>query len=140
MTHIRSIRRMAFFIACMGGIFLACKARSHDVYKDFWSGGAPGLGRWCCSGNLEGTAGDCAPAEYTMNPDGSAWMVSKQHPGKHILVPRERLLWMAVPDPRAAAYEAHLCIRPRSWGDVVTEADPNPEFTIICAAIAPGGV
>lgn len=123
----------------------ASRALGHDVYRDFYDSGQPGIGRWCCSGNLEGTAGDCAPAEYAMNPDGSAWMVSKQHPGKHVLVPRNRILWMSIPNSnkdlerRAAAFEAHVCLRPRMPGQETID-DPNPEFSIICAAISPGGV
>jgi hypothetical protein len=145
MTHALALRRFAVFAIVAGGIFLAGKARGHDVYREFYDSGVVGVGRWCCSGNLEGTAGDCAPAEYTMNPDGSAWMRSRQFPTKHILVPRNRILWMSIPNSnkelerRAAAFEAHLCIRPRQPGQE-TPDDPNPEFSIICAAVSPGGV
>jgi hypothetical protein len=129
------------WLALLTGVTFA-----HDVYRDFYDSGEVGVGRWCCSGNLDGTAGDCSPASYTMNRDGSAFFTPKQHPGKHILVPRQRILWMAVPhrDPRvaqeAAKFEAHWCGRKRYSSEPVTENDPDPEYTTICAAIAPGGV
>lgn len=146
MTHAIAIRRMLFFVTCMGGIFLACKARSHDVYREFYDSGIVGVGRWCCSGNLEGTAGDCSPASYQMNRDGSAFFSPKQYPGAVVIVPRHRILWMSIPnsnrelEKRAAAFEAHWCGRKRFQTEPVTEDDPDPVFVTICAAIAPGGV
>lgn len=115
-------------------------AVAHDPYRDFWSGGAVGVGRWCCSGNLQGTAGDCSPATYTMNRDGSAFFTPRQHPGKTILVARDRILWMALNDKEAVKFEAHWCGIPRKEGQLPTESDPDPEFVTFCAAIAPGGV
>src|SRR5574343_533258 len=141
----RGIRRLAFFLACAAGIVAAGKARSHDVYRDFYDSGEIGVGRWCCSGNLEGTAGDCSPAQYTMNRDGSAFFTPKQHPGQHILVPRHRILWMQIPnrDPRlqqeAAKFEAHWCGRKRYATEAVTDDDPDPGLTTIGAARAAGG-
>jgi hypothetical protein len=69
MTHIRSIRRMAFFLACMGGIFLACKARSHSWYDPF-----------CCNTT------DCRPVDpstVTEGPDGYRVVLSD----RAVLVP-----------------------------------------------------
>jgi hypothetical protein len=120
-------------------IFAAGTARAHDVYRDFYSGGAPGLGRWCCSGNLEGTSGDCSPAEYKVLRDGTAVMWPKMYPGKAIMVPAHRILWMSVPG--GEMFEAHYCGKPKVPGVTYNlEDDPDPEFTTICAAIRPGGV
>jgi hypothetical protein len=114
-------------------------ARAHDVYRDFYSGGAPGVGRWCCSGNLEGTAGDCSPAEYKVLRDGTAIFWPKQHPGKAIMVPAHRILWMSVPG--GEMFEAHWCGVKKMAGITYNlEDDPDPVFTTICAAIRPGGV
>ena len=125
---------LALLLACMAGPVAA-----HDIYGNFYSGGQPGVGRWCCNGNAEGTAGDCAPATYTMQRDGSALMVSKRYPGKVIHVAAHRILWMSIPG--GEAWEAHLCALPRTATDPAPNADdPDPEFVTLCAAIAPGGV
>ena len=114
-------------------------ALAHDVYRDFYSGGAPGLGRWCCSGNLEGTAGDCSPAEYKVLRDGTAVMWPKQWPGQAVMVPAHRILWMSVPG--GEMFEAHWCGVKKMAGITYNlEDDPDPVFTTICAAIRPGGV
>lgn len=115
------------------------KAVAHDVYRDFYSGGAPGVGRWCCSGNLEGTAGDCSPAEYRVLRDGTAVMWPKQWPGQAIMVPAHRILWMSVPG--GEMFEAHWCgVKKRPGVDYDQSDDPDPVFSTICAAIRPGGV
>lgn len=120
-------------------IFAAGPARAHDVYRDFYSGGAPGVGRWCCSGNLEGTAGDCSPAEYRVLRDGTAVMWPKQWPGHAIMVPAHRVLWMSVPG--GEMFEAHWCGVKKTPGVTYDIAeDPDPVFATICAAIRPGGV
>jgi hypothetical protein len=114
-------------------------AFAHDVYRDFYSGGAPGVGRWCCSGNLEGTSGDCSPAEYKVLRDGTAVMWPKQWPGQAVMVPAHRILWMSVPG--GEAFEAHWCGVKKMAGIAYDlEDDPDPVFTTICAAIRPGGV
>jgi hypothetical protein len=118
-------------------LLAAGPALAHDIYGQFYSGGAPGVGRWCCNGNTEGTTGDCAPAEYRMLPDGSALMQSKRYPGKTIHVAAGRILWMTIPG--GEAFEAHLCALPRRPGEAVTPDDPDPEFVTLCAAINPRG-
>lgn len=122
-----------------GMLLAAVQAKAHDVYRDFYSGGAPGVGRWCCSGNLEGTAGDCSPAEYKVLRDGTAIFWPKQYPGHAIMVPAHRILWMSVPG--GEAFEAHWC-GVKKMPNVVynQDDDPDPVFTTICAAIRPGGV
>ena len=64
---------LAYLVVAGALIAFMLRADAHAPYDGFYSGGAPGLGRWCCNGNLEGTAGDCSPADYTMNRDGSAF-------------------------------------------------------------------
>ena len=120
-------------------VLLAGPVAAHEIYNNFYSGGAPGLGRWCCNGNAEGTSGDCAPATYEMLPNGDALMQSKRYPGKVIHVAASRILWMTIPG--GEAFEAHLCALPRSPSDgPPTAEDPDPEFVTLCAAISPGGV
>lgn len=127
--------------ALAAALILACStAWGHSPYDGFYSGGAPGLGRWCCSGDLDGQTGDCSPATYKMNRDGSAFFSPKQFPGKTILVPRDRILWMSPPDPEARKFEAHWCGKPRPEGVLPTDDDPDPEFLTICASIQPRGV
>ncbi len=114
-------------------------ARAHAPYDKFYSSGEPGVGRWCCNGNLEGTAGDCAPAAHTMLKNGDALMVSRRYPGKTIHVAAHRILWMALPG--GEAFEAHYCGVPRTPGGPPPNADdPDPEFVTYCVAITPGGV
>lgn len=129
---------MIRLIVALALVGFALPVAAHEVYSDFFSGGAPGVGRWCCSGNLEGTKGDCAPASYEMNRDGSATFISKRYPGAEIRVPAHRILWMSIPG--GEAFEAHICAVPRTAGVPPTEDDPDPAFVVFCAAIAPGGV
>ena len=131
---------LAYLVVAGALIAFMLRADAHAPYDGFYSGRAPGLGRWCCNGNLEGTAGDCSPADYTMNRDGSAFFRPRQHPGKAILVPAHRILWMRLPDPEASKFEAHWCGVPRAEGVLPTDDDPDPAFVTFCAAIAPGGV
>lgn len=119
-------------------VLAASPAIAHEVYSDWYSGGEKGVGRWCCSGNLEGTRGDCAPATYTMLRNGDAVMVSRRYPGRPIHVARDRILWMAIPG--GEAFEAHICALPRQPGNPPTAEDPDADFTVICAAVSPGGV
>ncbi len=129
------IRSLTLLVA----LVCAGTALGHAPYDNFYSGGAPGVGRWCCNGNLEGTTGDCAPATYQMLRDGSALMQSKRYPGKTIHVAAHRILWMSIPG--GEAFEAHLCAVPRTPGGIPpNEDDIDPEFIVYCAAIAPGGV
>ncbi len=130
--------RLVYTVAAL--CLYATTTSAHDPYREFWSGGAPGIGIWCCSGNLEGTTGDCSPATYQMNSDGSAFFSPKQYPGATILVPGNRILWMSLPDPEARKFEGHWCGRPRPEGVLPTADDPDPAYITICAAIAPGGV
>jgi hypothetical protein len=127
--------RLALLIA-----LLCVPAAAHSPYDGFFSGGAPGVGRWCCNGNLEGTAGDCSPAEYKMNADGSAFFWPKQHPGKAILVPAHRIIWGGPPDKEAMKFEAHWCGLPRAPTQLPDADDPDPEFITFCASLWPGGV
>lgn len=124
----------SFVVAVMAG---ASAAKGHAPYNDFYSSGTPGVGRWCCNGNLEGTTGDCAPAEYRLLRDGSAMMRSKRYPDKEIHVAATRILWLTLPG--AEAFEAHLCAVPRQVGTLPNAEDPDPEFTTLCAAINPRG-
>lgn len=129
-----------WWIAGATAVFLmlgATYARSHELYRDFYSSGVPGLGRWCCNGNAEGTTGDCAPAEYRMLRDGSYMMRSKRYPDKEIHVAKDKILWLSLPG--GEAFEAHLCAVPRQAGTLPTDEDPDPEFTTLCAAINPRG-
>ena len=128
--------------AIAAALILACSTASgHDVYKDFWSGGSPGLGRWCCSGDLDGKTGDCSPASYKLLRNGDAIFYPKKYPGAAVLVPAHRILWMNLPDPEAGKYEAHLCAKPRSeLSAAPTEDDPDPNYIVFCAAITPPGV
>ena len=71
----RTALLVAFTLLCVPAI-------AHDYYRDFYSGGAPGLGRWCCSGDLDGKTGDCSPAQYKMNSDGSAFFSRSSFPAK----------------------------------------------------------
>jgi hypothetical protein len=131
--------RKAAVAAAAAALLAVPAAKGHDLYKDFWSGGSRGLGRWCCSGNAEGTMGDCSPATYRMRPDGSAVMRPRQFPDREILVPKHRILWTTVPG--GEAFEAHWCGRPKQPDGLYDVAeDPDPGFVTFCAAIAPGGV
>jgi hypothetical protein len=119
-------------------LIMTLPAYSHEIYGQFYSSGEPGVGRWCCNGNTEGTAGDCAPAEYTMQRDGSALMVSKRYPGKVIHVAAHRILWLSVPG--GEEYDAHLCAVPRvQGGPPPNEDDIDSSFIVYCAAIKPFG-
>lgn len=156
--HLAGLKRGALFFAAVLSVagVSSCSgtapAWSHDVYKHFYDRyddeGKPAQGaRWCCSGNLEGTTGDCSPATITMNRDGSAYFTPKQHPGKHILVSKDRILWGTIPHEdkalqrRAEQFEAHWCGVPRPSYDMQpTDMDPDPAFKTYCAIIAPGGV
>jgi hypothetical protein len=130
---------MVSLVVAFALIMFSTCVKAHDVYRDFYSGGAPGLGRWCCSGNLEGTAGDCSPAEYKVLRDGTAVMWPKQWPGQAVMVPAHRILWMSVPG--GEMFEAHWCGVKKMAGITYNlEDDPDPVFTTICAAIRPGGV
>lgn len=124
-----------------GALVLAClPAHAHDYYKDFWSGGAPGLGRWCCSGNLEGTMGDCSPAlDWKDNADGSMFVKPKQYPNAWILVPAHRILPVGPQDADAKAFPVHWCGKPRPAGVLPDKDDPDGAFLTICAARFPGG-
>lgn len=129
----------ALLVALWILFFGAVVVMAHAPYDSFYSGGAPGIGRWCCNGDLNGTTGDCAPATYTMLRNGDALMVSKRYPGKQIHVAAHRILWMALPG--GEMFEAHYCGVPRtSGGPAPTADDPDPEFITYCVAIAPGGV
>ena len=122
-------------------VFLwSASAHSHDYYRDFYSGGAPGLGRWCCSGNLEGTMGDCSPAlEWKDNADGSMFVRPAQYPDKWILVAAHRILPVGPQDPEAKAFPVHWCGKPRSAASLPDNDDPDPAFVTICASRYPGG-
>lgn len=129
----------ALLVAAWILLFGAAAVMAHAPYDSFYSGGAPGIGRWCCNGDLNGTTGDCAPATYEMLRDGSALMQSKRYPGRTIRVAAHRILWMALPG--GEMYEAHYCGIPRTPGGPPPNVDdPDPGFITFCAAIAPGGV
>lgn len=127
--------------ALAGVLLLACiPATAHDYYSGFFSGGAPGVGRWCCSGNLEGTMGDCSPAlEWRDNPDGSMFVKPVQYPDVWILVPAHRILPVGPPDPEAKKYPVHWCGKPRPTTLLPDKDDPDPAFVTICASRFPGG-
>lgn len=73
--------------------------------------------------------------------NGDAIFYPLKYPGAAIVVPGDKILWMALPDPEAAKFEAHICARPRSEVSVAPSAeDPDPNYMVICAAITPGGV
>lgn len=109
---------------------------AHEMYSKFYEGGAPGLGRWCCSGDEEGKTGDCAPATYEIRRNGDAVMESRRYPGKKIIVAKHRILWMSIPG--GEKYEAHYCGIPRYAGSPPpNDDDPDPEFITYCAAIVP---
>jgi len=110
-------------------------AIAHDYYAKYYDK----AGRWCCSGNLEGTMGDCSPAEVKMNADGSAFMQPVQYPDVWILVPAHRIMPDGPPDPEARRLPAHWCGKPRPEYLLPTADDPDPKFTTICASIFPGG-
>jgi DNA-binding response OmpR family regulator len=85
-------------------------------------------------GNLE-----IVPEEGKVLRDGTAIFWPKMYPGKAIMVPAHRILWMSVPG--GEMFEAHYCGKPKVPGVTYDlEEDPDPEFTTICAAIRPGGV
>lgn len=131
-----------FLIAGATAVFLmlgATYARSHAPYNDFYSSGTPGVGRWCCNGDLNGTTGDCAPASYEMLKDGTALLVSRRYPGKKIHVAAHRILWMSLPG--GEAFDAHICAVPRVPGGIApNEDDIDHEFIVYCVAIKPFGV
>jgi hypothetical protein len=132
------MKRIALFAALAVAIS-ASAAFGHDIYSKFYEGGAPGLGRWCCSGDEEGKTGDCAPATYEIRPNGDAVMESRRYPGKKILVAKHRILWMSIPG--GEKYEAHYCGIPRYASSTPpNDDDPDLEFITYCAAIVPGGV
>ena len=132
---------MRTLIAAALALAFVQAAGAHSPYENFWSGGAPGIGQWCCNGDLQGQTGDCSPAGFIVNPDGSASFMPRRYPGAIIHVPRNRILWMTPPDKEARKFEAHYCGLPRQPHDPPPdEDDPDPAFRTICASIAPGGV
>lgn len=113
---------------------------AHDYYGGFFSGGAPGVGRWCCSGDLDGKTGDCSPAEdWRDQKDGSMLVRPRQYPDAWILVPAHRILPDGPPDPKAREFPVHWCGKPRPPGVAMTPDDPDPRFITICASRFPGG-
>lgn len=130
----RSLLAAAVFLACV-------PAFAHDYYRNFYSGGAPGLGRWCCSGDLDGTTGDCSPAiDWKENPDGSMYVRPKQFPDAWILVAPHRILPDGPPDPDARKFPVHWCGKQRALGSAPDKDDPDPNFVTICASRWPGGM
>lgn len=120
-------------------LIMTLPAYSHAPYDNFYSGGAPGVGRWCCNGDLNGTTGDCSPASYEILKDGSAILVSRRYPGKQIHVAEHRILWISLPG--GEAFDAHICAVPRTPGGPPPNADDiDPEFIVYCVAIKPFGV
>lgn len=114
---------------------LAWPARGHDNYQNFWSGGSPGVGRWCCTGDEK--TGDCEPAlEHRVNRDGSVAFLIKRYGLKWVTVPKRRILWMDVP---GRPEPAHWCGKPRAMlgNPAPDDDDPNPEFVTFCAAVRP---
>jgi len=121
------------------GLTLTCVARSHEPYTTFYSSGVPGLGKWCCSGSLDGSTGDCSPADFHVNRDGSAYFTPRKYPQAKILVAAHRILWTRLPDPEAAKFDGHWCGFPRGANRQIDRDEPDQGFLTICAAIAPGG-
>jgi hypothetical protein len=127
---------MRTLIAAALALAFVQAAGAHSPYEGFWSGGAPGIGQWCCNGDLEGKTGDCSPAGYRINPDGSALFMPRRYPGAVIFVPRNRILWLSPPDKEAQKFEAHYCGLPRQPHDPKPDDDdPDPAFRTICASI-----
>ncbi len=120
----------------MVGLIATRVALAHDYYSNFYGKD----GRWCCSGDLEGTFGDCSPAlEWQDQKDGSMLVRPTQFPDAWVLVPAHRIMVDGPPDPDAKKFPVHWCGKPRPAGILPTPDDPDGSFITICASRYPGG-
>lgn len=138
-----SVAVAAIIFAGVASVFLmmilAAKAHAHDIYTDLHYGGAA-TGRLCCGGN------DCEPVAYRILPTGDAIFSPRKNVQGEVLVPKDKITWMAVPGGESS--EAHWCGRKRlsgsAWGSVndgkPDNEQPDPTFWTYCAFIAPGRV
>jgi len=117
-------------------------ALAHDIYSTLPQrdkNGEP-TGTLCCGGT------DCEAVSYEINPDGSAYFMPTKNVQGRVLVPRDKITWMAVPGGEYS--EAHWCGRKRHVGSAWGSSDdpapggdqPDETFWTYCAFIAPGGV
>jgi hypothetical protein len=117
------IRRLTFFLACMGGIFLACKARSHDIYQGVRSP----AGVLCCGGDP--VTGDCEGTHaFRVSRDGAVTFYSERYKAT-VTVPGDRIIWTQLDDPEN---------RPLHWCGKPDASEPGG-FRTICIFVAPPG-
>jgi hypothetical protein len=115
--------------------------RAHDIYTNLYSGGAPGIGQWCCSGDA--ATGDCEAvgSGYRIEPNGDAVITSRRY-RREVRVGREKITWLPVAGGEAS--EAHWCGKPRAAmsleGRKPDSEQPDPDTWTYCAFITPGGV
>lgn len=132
------------YLAFIVILVAAGMAHAHDIYTRLYSGGAPGVGQWCCSGDPDPAKGDCEAvgSDYQMQPDGSAIFTSRRWGVRKVHVAADKITWLPVPGGEGS--EAHWCGKPRSMmlnPPPVGEQDQiDPETWTYCAFIVPGGV
>lgn len=137
------MREILFALTVASGVLqgLLRPARGHDIYGQLFSGGSPGVGQWCCSGDQ--ATGDCEAlgAKYALNPNGSVDIVSRRY-GAAVHVAASKVTWLAVPGGENS--EAHWCGKMRK--DLTTNyaaisrEQPDPNAWTYCMFIAPGGM
>jgi hypothetical protein len=116
-------------------------ASAHDIYSNLYSGGAPGVGQWCCNGDA--VTGDCEAVgtSYRIEPNGDAIITSRRYK-RDVRVGREKITWLPVAGGEAS--EAHWCGKPRAamWHAPQEPAPEQPDDAIwtFCTFITPGGV
>lgn len=117
-------------------------AGAHDIYTNLYSGGAPGIGQWCCSGDA--VTGDCEAvgSNYRIEPNGDAVILSRRY-SRQVRIGREKITWLPVTGGETS--EAHWCGKPRpalsaTPAPPVNEEQPDPDTWTYCAFITPGGV
>ena len=106
--HSRGSPRLATLLA-IAGQFVAAPVGAHDIYTNLYSGGAPGVGQWCCSGDA--VTGDCEAvgSNYKIEPNGDAVIVSRRY-SRSVRIGREKITWLPVSGGESS--EAHWCGKP----------------------------
>lgn len=136
--------RRAFAIIGLAAAFMrlgVMPVQAHDIFTNLYSGGAPGVGQWCCSGDA--VNGDCETIgdAYRITPNGDAIIHSSRY-DRDVRVARDKITWLPVPGTDSPA---SWCGKPRTTFTntermETTTEQPDQDTITYCLFIAPGGV